>query len=405
MHILQVCPRIPAPPADGGAVYVYEIGRHLAGQGHDVSVVSLESNRHQQDPDLVRTYGSLYYRDGKFTDYGIISAMRSIVTRQPVSVQHRMNRQVMAKLIKEVKSTPDVILLEGIHTGWFLDQVKHRWAGIPVIMRESNVEYQLLERNAANTANPFISWFYRRQAGYMKKFETRVLQQVDAATAISPVDLRELQKLAPETPMTTIEAGGPLVDSTQNSRDSRCMIAISNWRWKPNFDGLQWFLKQVWPNLTGEFPELKFHVIGEGLSDAFKNRYQAENIVFEGFVEDLTPFLTKAGFQVAPLFSGSGMKLKVLNALSHGLPIVTTSIGSEGIRMKSGEHYMHAESGAEFLSTIRTLLNEPEVSERIACNGRELIKEYYNWETQAGRLSRFLDEIVQKYKANKGTEH
>lgn len=398
MRILQVCPRIPAPPADGGAVYVYEIGRHLAFEGHDLTIVSLYSNRHQQDAELVNAYGVLHYMDGEFKDYGLFAAIKSILTRQPISIQHRMSRKVMGRLMGQVKTTPDVILLEGIHTGWFLDMVRNRWPGIPVVMRESNVEYLLLRRNAENTSNPAIAFFYRLQSAIMKSFESRILQKVDAMTTISPADRQKLKPLASGTPIKTIEAGGPIINDVSNTRDVTKMIAISNWLWKPNYDGLKWFLDQVWPEVYRRNPELVFFIIGDGLSNKFKSDYESENVVLKGFVKDLEPYLNSAGFQVAPLFSGSGMKLKVLNALSHGLPIITTSIGAEGINMTSGVHYMNADNRDQFENAIDYLVNNPESRESLAVNGRKLIREHYNWETQAKKLSKFLEEIVNKQK-------
>jgi glycosyltransferase involved in cell wall biosynthesis len=394
MNLLHILPRLPAPPNDGGAVYVYHMLKELAALGHNLTIASLISNKHEQDADATREFATLYAADGQYRPYNLRSVIRSSVTREPITIQHRMNREIMRSLLSQVTKTPDVILLEGLHTAAFMEDVKKRFPGVPVVLRQVNVEYLLLERNGKLSRNPAKRWFFLDQSRLMKRFELEAMKNADYLTAISEADAALYKEDLPDLKVFINTAGAHLPPESSEPRDENMLLAISNWRWQPNFDGLSWFMDTVWPGLQQNHPDLHFHIAGEGLPESFKKTHASPMVHFLGFVDDLTKLRSKATVFVAPLLSGSGMKLKILEGLAAGLPTVTTRYGAEGIDMIHRKHYLHADTALETITSATNLFQNPDLRGHLSENGRTLIQEEYSWEQKARELTGFLERVV-----------
>lgn len=396
MRLLHILPRLPAPPNDGGAVYVYNMLCELNKLGHDLTIVSLISNKHEQDPEQTAELGELYAEDGQYKPYSIYSVLKSFVTRRPITIQHRMKPAIIEGLLSRVSNRPDVILLEGLHSGAFLSVARQRFPGVPIVLRQVNVEYQLLKRNGELSQNPFKKWFYYDQARLMKRFELHKMKEADYVTAISSKDIDKYKEDLSDTDFFLNTAGAYINGVPPEPRDPAMMLAISNWRWQPNLDGLDWFLEKIWPVIQEKYPQIHFHVAGEGLSESFRNRYSSDQIHYLGFVDDINSLRQKASVFVAPLLSGSGMKLKILEALAAGLPTVTTRFGAEGIDIEDGTHYLHADSEQQFEKAVSSLIEDKDLRDKLSLNGKMRIRNKYSWEQKAHELSDFLESITIK---------
>lgn len=394
MKILQIVPRIPSPPHDGGAVYIYHATRHLAALGNTIYMLGFISNLHTQDCEDMQQYVQLKAVAGDFKPYTIFPVLKAIATWQPVTIQHRMDIQKFKPLVYELDFQPDVILFEGIHSMAFFDLIKQKFPHVPTVLRQSNVEYLLLKRNSQVTKNPFIKGFYYQQSMAMKRYELKAMAKVDAVTAITPYDQAVFLDDLPGLNCFVSPAGTTLPPDLKLSRYHNRLLAISNWRWKPNYDGLEWFLQHVWPELVTAIPDLEFDIIGAGLPTTFMERFRHKNLHFRGFVDDLEPYRQTATIFVAPLFSGSGMKLKIVEGLASGLPIVTSSYGAEGIDINPGEHYMLANNKQEFINSIQTLLADKQLRENISQKAKAIVSEKYTWPELAGQLHQFLETLV-----------
>lgn len=394
MVILQIIPRIPFPPKDGGAVYIYNTSKHLALQGNDLVIAAFISNQIDQDIAGLEKYATVYAEDGKFKPYGILAVLKSTLTQKPISIQHRMDKTKMEKRISSIDEKPDIILLEGLPTAAFIASLKHKFPNIPLVLRQSNVEYLLLKRNAIATKNIFLKIFYYHQSFLMKRFEISAMRKVDAVTAITQFDKDVYLEHLPELNCFVSPAGSDVLHKKKDIRRKKNnLLAISYWKWKPNLDGLDWFLKNVWPELVKKQPSITFDIIGEGLSEKFKQEFNDPRINFLGFVDSLESYRQSATIFVAPLFSGSGMKLKIVEALAYGLPIITTKIGAEGISIENEMHYIEANTEMEFVNKILALLNDFEMQELISKKATEVVVQNYAWPAITAKLISYLNSL------------
>jgi glycosyltransferase involved in cell wall biosynthesis len=238
-----------------------------------------------------------------------------------------------------------------------------------------------------------MKMFYWDQARLMKTFELNALQKADFITSISSKDIEQFKADLPDASFFLSTAGADIKENPSLVRKSGTILAVSNWRWKPNLDGLRWFLNEVWPSVIRNYPEVRLKVAGEGLSDSFTNNYHSKNVDFLGFVDDIDTLRLTSSIFVAPLLSGSGMKLKVLEALAAGLPTVTTDFGAQGIDMVDGTHYLHADTSNQFIHALNTLMENDQLRKDLSENGRKQIRDNYSWEKKVKELSGFLNSI------------
>lgn len=396
MRILQVCARIPYPVEDGGSAYVFNTTKHLAKVGHEVHLASFYSELHKQETKGIEAFCNLYSEKGNFKAYSVLSVIKSTISRIPISIQHRMSTRIMGKILSKVPNNIDVILLEGLHTAEFIPQLRTQYSTVPIILRHVNVEHELIYRNASTESNILKKLFLFDQSSIMKKFELKSLNAVDRVTFISNVDAGKLIPLIRSTEPTLINPPGSDIKEPINfdKRESNKLVAFSNWKWAPNANGLNWFLKKIWPLVIEKKPGIELHLAGINLPSKVQNKLP-KGVKYHGFIDDLYEFNESSTIQVIPLISGSGVKLKMVEGLAYGNPIVSTSFGADGLNAVNGEHYELANTPKEFCDKILSLLDDKEHRKKLSINSQKLISENYSWEKTIKDLDHFLETIVQ----------
>lgn len=392
MKILHFVPRIPSPPIDGGAIYVYYTAKELAKLGNNVIIAALESNKHKQDIQPLKQFSKVYSVKGNFKKYSLGAAIKSLITQYPVTVQHRIRMKVIKALVNKVEENVDVILIEGIHMALATPLLKKKFPDTPIVLRQSNVEHEVLYTVGKYKDSYLEKLFYKWQGNFMKSFELNQMPKMDAVTVISDYDLNKFKKLLPDLQYFISSAGAYIPEITEQ-RKKDYLISISNWEWAPNIQGLKWFLDKVWPQIHNANPEITYGIAGKGIPQSMIDSYKHLNIKFLGLVDDIETFRQQGTFFIAPLFSGSGMKLKILEAFASGLPTVTTQIGIQGIKAKAGKDYIHAETKEEFSKGIQVLLNNKTERDKMGSNARNLINQSYHWPVLASELEEFLRSL------------
>ncbi len=160
----------------------------------------------------------------------------------------------------------------------------------------------------------------------------------------------------------------------------------------PNADAIAWFADEILPALREHFPEAVLDVIGPGATPAIRERY-ASRAHFRGFVDDLGATLAEYDLLVAPLRFGGGTKLKVLDAMAHGVPVVTSSIGAEGLSLTNGEHMVLADTVAETVQGILSIKRDPDLADRLVANAFAVVRDLFSWDTIQNHLADWLREL------------
>jgi len=395
-RLLVLVPRIPFPTSDGGANYVYHTLSALAQAGHAITTATFTSAFHPQDAQGMLAIGEHVTTDGTYRPYSLTDAIRSLLTGQAITVQARMKPALIDHILPQLKGTRfDAILIEGIHAAVYIPQLRDAFPDAAVIIRQSNVEFEMLSRNAAAAGNPAIRWFYQRQASFMKRFETEAMRMADGVTAISESDADTFRRLIPGLRCAVVAPGCHIPASiTPASARAASLVAISNWSWAPNHVGLEWFIRHVWPKVSDRAPECRLDVVGGGLPDHLSAILRADpRIRLHGFVPDTEPFRQSGAVFIAPLLSGGGVKIKVVEAMASGIPIVTNRFGAEGLPVANGVHLHVADDPERQATLITELLSDPAQRQRMADDALDLLRDGFSWENRAKTLTDFISEL------------
>jgi glycosyltransferase involved in cell wall biosynthesis len=259
---------------------------------------------------------------------------------------------------------------------------------IPVLMATHNVESQILARRAGHTKNPIARLFFRMQEWKMKRFERRALLQASAVTAVTALDVEELQGWGIEG--ITLIPNGVDLDAYSAAPDAEReneILALASLDWYPNVDALEYFIEDVFPLLRARRPEVKLRIVGRKPAESLKRRFSGiAGVEFVGEVENVSSHLSRSTVVVVPLRIGGGSRIKILEALAASKPVVSTSIGAEGLDVVSGQHLIVADSPTEFALRTEELLASEAARRELGYQGRKLVDEHYGWDGIASRL-------------------
>jgi polysaccharide biosynthesis protein PslH len=224
-------------------------------------------------------------------------------------------------------------------------------------------------------------------------YEGRMCRAFDRMTVVSEDDRMALEDVAGgKFPSIVIPIA---VDTnelafTPRGPAARHVVSVATMFYPPNVEGIQWFIGEVFPRVRAGNAAVKFFAVGSRPPAAIAQLGQSVGgVEVTGYVADLEPILARSGVLVVPLRSGSGMRVKILEAFARGIPVVSTTIGVEGIEARPGEHLLVADNPKGFAEAVLSLLRDPVLAERVARAGRRLVEERYDWR----RALSGLDEV------------
>ena len=184
----------------------------------------------------------------------------------------------------------------------------------------------------------------------------------------------------------------------KKASNSICFIGALDWR--PNKEGLDWFITNVWPSLSKAQPDLKFHIAGRNTPPELMN-LNVKNIVIHGEVPNAVDFINAHNVMIVPLFSGSGMRVKILEGMALKKTIVTTALGMEGIDATHGKELLVADQPDAFKDAVILALQDQHLRESIGQSAQEFVSQYYDHTTIASKLiekySQLLTQPYQKH--------
>jgi glycosyltransferase involved in cell wall biosynthesis len=186
------------------------------------------------------------------------------------------------------------------------------------------------------------------------------------------------------------------VPGAPEGRESHSILLCASFAIYRNREAAIWFARTVFPRVKQEVPEAEFWIVGSHPNQEVRQLAEIPGVYVTGTVEDVRPYYARAAVSVAPYRYGEGTKLKVLEAMASGAPVVSTPIGCQGIEVKDGEHLLIVNSADEFASRIVQLLRNQELRRSMAARARSLIEREYAWKKIVGDLDPELCELVRK---------
>jgi len=227
----------------------------------------------------------------------------------------------------------------------------------------------------------------------LKAYEGQMVRTFDEVLAVSEEDKIALLEAAGEdVPVTVIPIAIDTeeIQPVERQTAANHILHIGTMYWPPNIDGVMWFVREVFPRIRHNRPDVVLDLVGSRPPSALRDLGGDDSgINLTGYVADPTPYLERAGVFVVPLLAAGGMRVKILNALAQGLPVVSTTLGAEGIAVVDGEHVLLADRPAEFAAAVLRLLDDRDLAANLAEKGRQLVVETYDYR----RACRFLEQV------------
>lgn len=397
MRILFVTTKSPLPVNDGHSLRSFNL-LSAAARHHEVSLLSfvkfeVEHQYKKELESMCRSVRQFPVPDNRSRVRAALSACLNLPGKLPY-VAAKYDREPMRREIRRLLRAErfDLVHLDMLPLGRFLDEI-----GVPVLLNEHNVESALLQRRCESISNPVARRYFTGQQRRLERFEAQVLRQVDHVIACSEDDRNLLRGMAPGQSITVVPNG---VDtdlyrpSGRHSEEPFNLAFVGGMNWFPNRDAVEWFQQEVMAQLLELEPRALLNVVGksaQGMAFAPEQR-----ITMHGFVEDTRPFLERAAAVVVPIRVGGGTRLKVLEAMSMGKALVSTTVGVEGIDVRHRQHVLIADTAQQFAAALVELMGNAELRRELGRAARQLVCDSYRWDAIGQRLLGAYQDAITK---------
>lgn len=399
MQILHIVPYWNlTPPTGGGSLRCSYLTLQLSRIG-EVDMVALQNLHSIQIPGVNRI--GIFCPDNKliksFTKKGIIAKIKKSISykiktgfyNRPADLNYLLMDAVISKGL--LNENFDVVVFEHIQSMFLAKQLRIHFPKALFILDAHNVDHLLLEEeNREQRVKGFEKHF-----AFIKKVESNLLDYVSVVWACSSKDAESFRRLNGERLKVDVIPNG--VDTVHKKFIDDCIVEnptivfCGDLNTVANKTGLSWFLDHIWPQVFNQVEKLQLLIAGNGDNQAeFDDYKKLEGVKFLGKVPDLFDLYKNASISIAPLTVGSGTRLKILEALSYGIPMVATSKAAEGVPYNSGEHLLIADTVQDFAENVVALLNDPALQRKLRLNGRSFVEQNFDWTVVGDKMKQSI---------------
>lgn len=400
LKVLQLCNKPPFPPVDGGCIAMNIITNGLIDAGCSVKILTIETPKHRLNYDLLtQEYRDKTNIESVFVDTSInrVDAFSALVTSDSYNVSRFFSPDFDQKLIDVLQAEKfDVVQLESLFMTPYVNTIR-RSTRARIVFRSHNLEYIIWEDLARGTRNLPKKTYLRILAKQLKKYELGILKSVDGIATISSEDYKKYLSFKSAKPIVNIPFGVDLAQyiPSNESPEPLSLFHIGAMDWAPNVEGVDWFIKKVWPIVFKTNPAIKFYLAGKAMPEKYY-RLEHEGIYCMGEVEDAHAFIKSKQIMVVPILSAGGIRVKIIEGMALQKCIVSTKTGAVGINYKNGTniHVVDEEKEEEFAQTILDLVNNTAKADETAREARSLAEHHYDNRLLTRDLLNFYYSLV-----------
>lgn len=396
LRILQLCNKPPFPAVDGGCLAMLRMAEGLIDARCELTILSIATSKHpwmplKANPEFLHRTSA----DSVFVDTAVksIPALLSYFKSESYNVQRFYSLEFEKKLIALLeKKEFDIIQLESLFMSPYIEAIR-KASKAKIVLRAHNTESAIWKKYSDEEKGSIKKIWFRDLAAKLEKQERSTLNKIDGLVSITPQDEQRLLALGAQcaTHLSTF-AMTEKSNSIPRLVNDKTVFHIGAMDWKPNADGIEWLLKKVWPIVLRQIPDAQLHLAGKGMK--VSEYAPVPNVTLHGEVENAKEFMQPYRVMAVPLFSGGGVKIKVIEGLFNGKPIVTTSIAAEGLAVTNGYDIAIADTPEVFASEICQLLLDDTKAEKLQANSLKTAKENHELSRVTAKLCDFYRTIV-----------
>jgi glycosyltransferase involved in cell wall biosynthesis len=331
MKVLVLSHKPPFPIIDGGCYAMTQFLKNLSSIEtiEQIEYFSIHTHKHPFVPEDFQEIKNVNF-SSSFVDTKIyfIDALISLIKKKSYNISRFYSKSVKKEIEQLCKKMNfDIVIFEGLFTTIYQKDIQS-FSTAKFGYRAHNIEYEIWGQLAKNEGNYLKKYFLKLFAKNLKTKERELINSVDFILPLSSKDEEKIKKLA-NKPSFYIPVS---IDNQKQKIDfsSISICFIGSFNWIPNREGIVWFIKNIFPRIKENYPEISINIAGRE-SEKINELKGLDGVNVKGFVKNSSDFLLQNGIFIAPLLSGSGIKMKVLEAFSLGLPCVLTEIAAEGL--------------------------------------------------------------------------
>jgi len=388
-NILFICPYIPCEGVHAGAGRMHTMIKLLA-QRHQVSVITFidKESELKYVPELEK-----YCQEVVAIHRKPPYRRRNLLVLEPFVVSEFNSSQMGAEIHRLLSERDfDIVQIEYTQMAQYLPNTRRSCT----LLTEHEVAFATHRRAFESLPS---SWEkFRALMGWlmMIDYELKACRRFDKVVTLTDADRKELLSLEPKL---DIEVVPMAVDSScftpqDMPEEPNSLVFIGYFRHSPNVHGIMRFCREILPLIRQEIPETKLFIVGSSPTDEIIRLGKMDNVVVTGWVEDIKPYIARSSVYIAPLWLGTGMRVKILEAWAMAKPVVTTSIGSQGIDCTPGEDILIADDPQEFAAQTVRLLRDKALREKLGKNGRKQVEAKYDWRIIIRQVEEMYNEVL-----------
>ena len=414
LNILFLTQVLPYPLSGGAKVRAYYMFRYLA-QQHEVTLVSF--TRSDDTPEHLkhlRKYCKQVHTVPmqRSRIKNVIALVESFVTGRPaVVIRDRISG--MRRLLRELVTKERYDVIHADQTSMaeyalFARSQANEFQMPKILLDEHNALHHVVHRQAEYESG-YSRWLYNREADLLATYERYLLRHFDQILTVTEEDKATLLKLFSETEQARIAQKMSIVpiciDPDESALVNRAterlqIVHLGTMFWPPNIEAVQWFTRHVLPLVIEQVPDVRFVIAGKDPPVSIRNLADQKSQIGDhvdvvGFVRDPEKLIAASKVFVVPVQAGGGMRVKILDAWAWGIPIVSTTIGAEGIKIVPGENILIADDAYGFAEIVVKLILNKELSARLISGGRRWVEQHYSWQSTYKAIDMVYQELVE----------
>ena len=389
MKILWVTPAFLHPTTRGGQIRTLEMLRCLH-QRHEIHYVGLLGEDGEEGPARASEYCTEAYPvphqpPAKGTARSYFQAAASLFSGLPVTAA-RYHSPAAGRLIAQLLASGrfDRAVCDFLIAASYYPDLSR------CVLFEHNVETMIWRRYASTARNPVRKLLYQAEAARLGSFEKRVCRMAGHVVAVSEEDAAVIRREFGIAHVSSVPTGVNLEYFARPPASSFVadLVFVGSMDWEPNRDGVRWFLSEIWPLIRTHRPDTRLAIVGRRPPPDLRS---GDGVTVTGTVPDVRPYLWGSTLSIVPLRIGGGTRLKIFESMAAQTPVVSTTVGAEGLPLQDGRSIRLADTAAEFARACLTLLDDSAQQELLRKNGHELVSARFSWSHAALEFERILE--------------
>jgi glycosyltransferase involved in cell wall biosynthesis len=392
LNVVIVASELPYPPTAGNRIRTLNLAVRLAAR-HRITFIA---HRNDEAEEATRSLG----------DHGIATILveRVVPVKSGAGFYARLLGNLASPLPYSVASHSSTALRQAVRsvaTHQHIDLWQSEatalidalgdMSGVPKVIIAHNVESLIWQRYFETERNPLKGWYVRQQWRKFERFERGAFAAATRVVAVSQEDARLIRDRFGGRNVDVVDNGidRGYFESVQPAPEPGAILFLGSLDWRPNIDAVGLLLDRIFPLVRAKEPGARLLLVGRKPAPALAQKLRcAPGVELHADVLDVRPFLSRSAIMVVPLRIGGGSRLKILEAMAAGLPVVSTRIGAEGLELAPRENFIAADEPEAMADAVLTLIRDPSPARAMAARSRAYVLDRYDWDALAHRLER-----------------